>query len=71
MSGWSMPGPLADAMTVAVLISIAMLALRRIALPEVRIITSAYDYLMLAVAAAPFVDRPDRPLRLRAQRAAG
>jgi nitrate reductase gamma subunit len=55
VSGWSLPGPLADDMTVAVLISIAMLALRRIALPEVRIITSAYDYLMLAVAAAPFV----------------
>ena len=55
VSGWSMPEPMADAMTVAVLISIAMLALRRIALPEVRIITSAYDYLMLAVAAAPFV----------------
>ena len=52
---WSMPGPLADAMTVAVLISIAMLTLRRIALPEVRIITSAYDYLMLAITAAPFV----------------
>jgi nitrate reductase gamma subunit len=55
VSGWSMPEPMADAMTVAVLISIALLALRRIALPEVRIITNAYDYLMLAVAAAPFV----------------
>jgi nitrate reductase gamma subunit len=55
VSGWSMPAPLADAMTVAVLVSIAMLALRRIALPEVRIVTSAYDYLMLAIAAAPFV----------------
>jgi nitrate reductase gamma subunit len=55
VSGWSMPELLADAMTIAVLISIAMLALRRIALPEVRIVTSAYDYLMLAIAAAPFV----------------
>jgi len=27
--------------------------MRRIALPEVRIITSAYDYLMLAIAVAP------------------
>ena len=52
---WSMPEALSDAMTVAVLVSVVLLALRRIALPEVRIITSAYDYLMLAVAAAPFV----------------
>lgn len=52
---WSMPGGLADAMTVAVLVSIVLLALRRIALPEVRIITGAADWLMLAIAAAPFV----------------
>ena len=54
VSGWSLPEPVSDVLTVAVLVSVAMLVLRRIALPEVRIITSAYDYLMLAVAAAPF-----------------
>ncbi|MCK7506127.1 MAG: hypothetical protein MZV70_19970 [Desulfobacterales bacterium] len=42
-------------MTIAVIASAVLLALRRIALPEVRIITSAYDYLMLAIAVAPFV----------------
>jgi nitrate reductase gamma subunit len=52
---WSMPGALSDAMTIAVIASAALLAMRRIALPEVRIITNAYDYLMLAIAAAPFV----------------
>jgi nitrate reductase gamma subunit len=52
---WSMPEALADAMTIAVILSAVLLAMRRIALPEVRIITSASDYLMLAIAAAPFV----------------
>jgi len=52
---WSMSEGLSDAMTIAVIVSAVLLAMRRIALPEVRIITSAYDYLMLAVAAAPFV----------------
>jgi hypothetical protein len=42
-------------MTIAVMVSAVLLALRRIALPEVRIITSANDYLMLAIAVAPFV----------------
>ena len=32
-----------------------MLVLRRIALPEVRILTTGYDYLILVVSAAPFV----------------
>jgi nitrate reductase gamma subunit len=52
---WSMPDGLADAMTIAVIVSAVLLAMRRIALPEVRIITGAYDYLMLAIAVAPFV----------------
>ncbi len=52
---WSMPEALADAMTIAVILSAVLLAMRRIALPEVRIITSASDYLMLAIAVAPFV----------------
>ena len=52
---WSMPDALADTMTIAVIAAAVLLAMRRIALPEVRIITSAYDYLMLVIAAAPFV----------------
>jgi nitrate reductase gamma subunit len=52
---WSMPDGLSDVMTIAVIASIVLLVMRRIALPEVRIITNAYDYLLLAIALAPFV----------------
>jgi nitrate reductase gamma subunit len=36
-------------------ISAVLLALRRIALPEVRILTTPYDYLILWLSAAPFI----------------
>lgn len=52
---WSLPGAAADLLTIAVIVSALLLAMRRIALPEVRIITTAYDYLLLAIAVAPFV----------------
>jgi nitrate reductase gamma subunit len=45
----------ADMLSIAVIVAVIFLVLRRIALPEVRIITTAYDYLLLAVAVAPFV----------------
>lgn len=51
---WSMPEALADVMTVLVIVSAVLLVMRRIALPEVRIITTAQDYLLLALAVAPF-----------------
>jgi len=51
----TMPEALADVFTLAVIIAGFFLVLRRIALPEVRIITTAYDYLLLAIALAPFV----------------
>lgn len=46
---------LADIMTWGVIISGIFLALRRMVLPEVRILTSYYDYLILAVSVAPFI----------------
>jgi nitrate reductase gamma subunit len=52
---WSMPGAVADFLTIAVFVSVILLILRRIALPEVRLITTAYDYLLLAIAVAPFL----------------
>jgi nitrate reductase gamma subunit len=55
VSLWSMPAGMSDVLTILVIVSAALLVMRRIALPEVRIITTAYDYLLLAVAAAPFV----------------
>ncbi|MBI9086851.1 MAG: respiratory nitrate reductase subunit gamma [Desulfobacterales bacterium] len=51
----AMPQGLADLLTWAALAGIVMLVLRRIALPEVRILTTGYDYLILVVSAAPFV----------------
>lgn len=45
----------ADLLTIAVIVSVIFLVLRRIALTEVRIITNAYDYLVIAIAVAPFV----------------
>jgi nitrate reductase gamma subunit len=45
----------ADLLTRMVVVSAVFLALRRIALPEVRILTTAYDYVILALAVAPFV----------------
>lgn len=50
----ALPQSLADGLTWAVLAGALLLALRRIALPEVRILTTAYDYFILALSAAPF-----------------
>jgi nitrate reductase gamma subunit len=55
ISLWTLPEAVADIMTVIVIIAVVFLILRRIALPEVRLITTAYDYLLLTVALAPFV----------------
>ena len=52
---WTLPENVTDLLTVAVIVSAALLVLRRIAFPEVRIITTAYDYLLLGIAAAPFI----------------
>lgn len=45
----------ADILTWAVVVSAVFLALRRVALPEVRILTTSYDYFILLVSVAPFV----------------
>ena len=45
----------ADILTWAVVVSAVFLALRRVALPEVRILTTPYDYFILLVSVAPFV----------------
>ena len=52
---WTLPEGVADFFTILVVVSVIFLTLRRIALPEVRLISTAYDYLLLAVAAAPFI----------------
>jgi nitrate reductase gamma subunit len=52
---WTLPEGLADALTVAVIVAAVFIVLRRNGLPEVRILTKPYDYLVLAIAVAPFV----------------
>lgn len=51
----TLPEGVADAMTVAVIAAAVFIILRRIALPEVRILTKPYDFLVLAIAVAPFI----------------
>ena len=53
--GWpALPMVVADVLTVAMMCAGAFIIVRRIALPEVRIITSLYDYLLLVITIAPF-----------------
>ena len=52
---WTMPGSVADVLTIVVIIAAIFLILRRIALPEVRILTTTYDFVILAITVAPFV----------------
>jgi nitrate reductase gamma subunit len=52
---WSLPEGMADVLTILVIVAVIFLTLRRIALPEVRLMTTIYDYLLLAIAVAPFV----------------
>ena len=55
ISLWTLPEAVADAMTMIVIVSVVFLILRRIALPEVRIITNWYDYVLLLIAVSPFL----------------
>ncbi len=52
---WSMSEAAADVLTVAVIFSGLILIFRRIAYPEIRIITNAHDRLVMAISLAPFV----------------
>ena len=51
----AIPQIFADVLVVATIVGAVFILLRRIALPEVRILTTAYDYFILALATAPFV----------------
>lgn len=52
---FSLPEIVSDVLTVVVIVSVLFFVLRRIALGEVRILTTAYDYLLLGIALAPFL----------------
>ena len=51
----ALPGGLADAMTIGVIAAGALYAIRRLALSEVRILTTWHDIAVLLIALAPFV----------------
>lgn len=46
---------LADVLTITVICTTIFIAIRRIGLPEVRIVTTLYDYFLLLITVAPFV----------------
>lgn len=52
---WSMSDTLADTLTIAFLIAALFLLLRRLIKPEVRILTTAWDYTLLVLTAMPFI----------------
>jgi nitrate reductase gamma subunit len=51
----TIPEALADTLTVAMIVAGIFILLRRIAQPQVRILTKPYDLLVLAIAIAPFI----------------
>jgi nitrate reductase gamma subunit len=54
-SFWTLSESTADLLTVVVMAALVFLILRRISKPEVRLLTDAHDYLVLLLAAAPFI----------------
>lgn len=52
---WTLPEQVTDAMTLLLFVSALVLVLRRVFSPEARIVTTAYDYFLLAIVLAPFV----------------
>jgi nitrate reductase gamma subunit len=55
ISPWSMPDAWADGLTLVFLAASLFLAIRRMVRPEVRILTSAWDYTLAALTALPFM----------------
>jgi nitrate reductase gamma subunit len=55
VSWWTLPDGAAQIMTLIVVAGCAFFLVRRLVRPEVNYVTSASDYIMLAIVAAPFV----------------
>lgn len=55
ISWWYLPEALADVMTVVVVGACVFFLVRRLVLPEVKYLTTASDFVILAIVAAPFV----------------
>lgn len=52
---WSLPDPLADILAIVCVIAGVFLLVRRFVRPEVRILTSAWDYTLLVLTLLPFL----------------
>lgn len=55
ISLWTISDQSADILTIAMLLAALFIVLRRMAFPEVRILTTGYDILLLIIAVAPFI----------------
>ncbi|MFH1624998.1 MAG: TmcC family electron transfer complex membrane anchor subunit [Pseudomonadota bacterium] len=55
ISWWTLPEGTGDVMTVIVILAAICFLIRRLLLPEVRFVTFASDYALLAIAVAPFL----------------
>ena len=55
ISWWTLPKGIADALTLLVIFSAIVFFIRRISNPVVKYVTFTSDYVLLAIAAAPFV----------------
>ena len=55
LSWWTLPDRLADVMTLIVIAGCVFFLVRRLVTPEVQYVTSASDYVILAIVAAPFI----------------
>lgn len=52
---WTIPDGVADIMTIATIVAIVFLFLRRLFRPEVRILTTSWDYTLLGLTLLPFL----------------
>lgn len=55
LSWWTLPEGLAEIMTLIVIAACVFFLVRRLVNPEVKYVTSASDYILLAIVAAPFI----------------
>lgn len=55
LAWWTLPDPVADWLTVLVIASCLFFLIRRLGSREVRFVTDASDFVLLAIVAAPFV----------------
>ena len=55
LSWWALPDAWADILTVVVIIGCVFFLVRRLTQPEVKFVTSASDFVILTIVAAPFI----------------